>query len=68
LYHEQGYPQLLLQIIERYSQGPTDPDVSIRKAAAVDFKVGTEVVDSIWFFLVMLVRRRRRRAFLVVMS
>jgi hypothetical protein len=41
LYNQQGYAMLLFQIIEMHAAGPAEPDVSIRKAAAVSFKVRT---------------------------
>lgn len=39
LYGQQGYALLLLRIIEMHSAGPAEPDVSIRQAAAINFKV-----------------------------
>ena len=38
LYNEPRAALLLFQIIELHAAGPTEPDVSIRKAAAVSFK------------------------------
>lgn len=40
LYNEPGAALLLFRIIELHAAGPAEPDVSIRKAAAVSFKVG----------------------------
>lgn len=44
LYNEPGAALLLFRIIELHAAGPAEPDVSIRKAAAVSFKVGKRVV------------------------
>jgi len=38
LYNEPRAALLLFQIIETHAAGPTEPDVSIRQAAAVSFK------------------------------
>lgn len=35
------YVLMLLEIIKLHSAGPTEPDISIRKCAAVQFKVGS---------------------------
>lgn len=39
LYNEPGAAMLLFKIIELHAAGPTEPDLSIRQAAAVSFKV-----------------------------
>lgn len=41
LYNEPRAALLLFQIIELHAAGPTEPDVSIRQAAAVSFKAGS---------------------------
>lgn len=46
LYSQQGYSLLLLRIIEMHSSGPAEPDVSIRQAAAVNFKVRAFAQDN----------------------
>lgn len=38
IYNEPGAAMLLFKIIELHAAGPTEPDVSIRQAAAVNFK------------------------------